>query len=54
MDEALGVEEVLSDVALDMNLIVTHVTYLSHHIAAILLCSRQFRESDSNLPQNRI
>jgi len=52
MDKALGIEEVLSNVAFDVNLVISHVAYLSHHIAAILLPSHVLGESDGNLPKD--
>ena len=54
MYQSLSIQEVLSDIALDVDFIFTDVAYLTKHITPILLPSDFLWESDCDLTQQGI
>lgn len=54
MNQTLGTQEILSDVAFNVHFIFAHVAHLAHHIAAIFFPGDVLGESDSNLSKDRV
>lgn len=54
MDQSFGIQEILSDVTLDVHFILAHMAHFTKHVASVLFPSGHLRELDSNLAQKGV